>query len=337
MNQPPVSNAALKKVIAAIPSRKIMVIGDIMLDEYLWGEVRRISPEAPVPVLEVEASSDRLGGAANVVQNLASLGVEPTLISICGSDAKGRDLKRMLEEIGCRTDGLVFTGSRPTTVKTRIMAKQQQIVRVDREVRRDLSGPELKKIIQNFDRQISEVHGVIVSDYDKGVISKDFIAHIITTCRKLGVFMAIDPKERHFDLYQGVDVITPNLKETLNALGVQHRHFEMEEIIELGWRLADKLELKYLLLTLSERGMAVYERSERRVTHLPTVARKVFDVTGAGDTVIGVFTAAMAAGALPATAAFIANHAAGVTVGELGTASVDLATLLRVCLCSDRP
>jgi rfaE bifunctional protein kinase chain/domain len=335
--KPNVSRAELKKIITGMAGRTIMVIGDIMLDEYLWGEVRRISPEAPVPVLEVEASSDRLGGAANVVQNLASLGVSTRLVSICGSDSRGKEIKRMLTDIGCNTDGLLLSSTRPTTVKTRIMAKQQQIVRVDREISRDLSETELKKIIPAFEKSLAGVDAVIISDYNKGLICAGFIKHVLATCRSKGIFVAIDPKSRHFDLYQGIDVITPNLKETLDALGLPQGHYTHEEIIALGWRLVEQLSLRYLLLTLSEKGLAIYDGRQHNVVHLPTMARKVFDVTGAGDTVISVFTAAFVAGAAPAVAASIANHAAGCTVAELGTASVDAPTLMRACFDAEMP
>jgi rfaE bifunctional protein kinase chain/domain len=328
------SSSCIKKAIADIAGSKIMVIGDVMLDEYLWGEVLRISPEAPVPVLDLDCSSQRLGGAANVVKNLASLGVKPILISIRGDDEKGRQLSELLEKLGCNTDGLMISHNRPTTVKTRIMAKHQQIVRVDSEVRKDLDRDEVHLAISIFDSLISKVNAVIISDYSKGVVCKVFVEHIVATCQQKGIFISIDPKERHFELYKGVDVITPNLKESLGALGLPFRHYTNEEIFQFGWTLLHKLDLNYLLMTLSEKGMALYCKDNLKMTHLPTVAQKVFDVTGAGDTVISVFTAIYAAGASSEVAAFIANHAAGITVAELGTASVDPEMLLSACLNS---
>jgi len=309
-----------------------MVIGDCMVDEYMWGEVRRISPEAPVPVVDVEEVERKLGGAANVVQNLSKLNVKPVLISVCGNDGSGRLLREMIGNIDCQSDGLFESQERPTTIKTRIMARNQQVVRADREVTNGLSKNEYEALWELFLKNIDNVKGVIISDYGKGVISEPLISKIIETCISKNIFAAIDPKEKHFNLYKGVSIITPNLKEAHTMLGAsQPRNCSDEEVQNLGWKLVETLELPYLLITLSERGMGLFQRDGRIYSHLPTTARKVFDVTGAGDTVISVFAAAIVSGATPFEAAFLANHAAGLTVAQLGTAYVTQEELIAVC------
>lgn len=304
-----------------------------MIDEYMWGDVHRISPEAPVPVVDVQKITSRLGGAANVVKNLSVLGINPVLVSVIGEDNNGKKLESQLISLDCPTDNLVHSGSRPTTIKTRIMARQQQVVRADQESTIDLNEEESNAIKKKFLNALPEVSGVIISDYGKGVICPGFLKFIVDACCKSEIYVAVDPKERHFDLYNGVSVITPNLKEAYAVLGfpLVNRPTD-EEIDNIGWQIVDRLSLNYLLLTLSERGMALFESEKRKRTSLETVAKKVYDVTGAGDTVISLFSACIACGADPVEAAYISNHAAGITVAELGTASVDVETLIKSCV-----
>lgn len=328
-----ISSKRFREITGRFAQTKIMVIGDIMVDEYMWGEVNRISPEAPVPVVDIEEVSYRLGGAANVAQNLNKLGVTPVLVSVCGNDDNGKRLRSLLSRTSCTDQFIAASGTRPTTQKTRIMARTQQIVRADKESRVDLTAQELTMVLQHFLNALPEVKGVIISDYAKGVVCRGLLEKVIDACRKQNLFIAVDPKERHFDLYRQVTVITPNLREAHTVLGVPFNHKADDAQIEkIGWEIIEQLDIPLLLLTLSERGMALFEREQRTFYHLPTVAKKVFDVTGAGDTVISVFTAACTCGATPFEAAFIANHAAGITVAELGTASVDVETLLRECI-----
>jgi len=326
------SSKRLKQITGGFTNTKIMVVGDIMLDEYIWGSVDRISPEAPVPVLAVDEESTRLGGAANVVQNLSKAGVTPVLVSVCGNDIYGARLHKQLEENRCSTNYILKSKARHTTVKTRIMARQQQIVRVDREACRDLDANETRKMVANFTRALSGVDGVIISDYAKGVVCPALLKEVISLCNKQKKYVAVDPKERHFNLYKGVTVITPNLREAHAILGIPYnRRIADTEIEGLGWRIVEKLDLSYLLLTLSERGMAIFEKKDKRFNRLPTVAKHVYDVTGAGDTVISIFSAAIICSATPLEAAFLSNHAAGITVTEIGTASVDVDTLIKAC------
>lgn len=321
----------IRQIIKKFNDTSIIVLGDIMLDEYLWGDVRRISPEAPVPVVHVESVSRRLGGAANVVQNLQKLGIKPLLVSVCGKDENGKNLVMLLEDLQCCSQGIFASSNRPTTIKTRIIARNQQVVRADRELVADLNEQEREFVWNRFEEFFERSQGVIISDYGKGVVSQPLVNHILEKSISNEKFVAIDPKDRHFDLYKKVTVITPNLKEAHVMAGLPYSNCSDEQIEQLGWKLMDNLDLPYLLITLSERGMALFERQDRLFTHLPTVARKVFDVTGAGDTVISVFSAAFTCGATPLEAAFLANHAAGLTVAELGTASVDPQAILADC------
>jgi D-beta-D-heptose 7-phosphate kinase/D-beta-D-heptose 1-phosphate adenosyltransferase len=317
-----ISYNRIKNIVSNFQKSSIMVIGDSMLDEYIWGDVSRISPEAPVPVVKVESRSFRLGGAANVAQNLKSLGINTYLISLCGQDSHGKTLKEMLENLGCTSEGLLTSSCRPTTIKTRIIARHQQVVRVDEESVVDLTEKEIKSLLEKFYFFLPKIKGIIISDYSKGVISKKFISRIIKECKKRKIFIAIDPKERHFSLYKGVNIITPNLKEAHAVLGLSSICYADDKIEKLGWKIINKLNLPYLLITLSEKGMALFERDSHKFTHLPTRAKKVFDVTGAGDTVISVYTASIISNAKPIEAAFLSNVAAGITVGEIGTAFV---------------
>jgi D-glycero-beta-D-manno-heptose-7-phosphate kinase len=331
MRSSEISPKRLTGIVSGFSRSSIMVVGDSMLDEYIWGDVRRISPEAPVPVVNVESRSYRLGGAANVVSNLASLGVKTHLVSLCGNDDLGAVLKERLNRAGCPSDGFVSSRGRKTTVKTRIMARHQQIVRVDTETVMDLTKEETSLLWKRFSERLPKVTGVIISDYAKGVISSSLVKKILSACKQRRIFVAIDPKERHFDLYKGVSVMTPNLKEAHAALAVPYGPCSDGEVQKLGWAIVKKLDLPSLLITLSERGLALFERDLRRFTHLPTVAQNVFDVTGAGDTVISVYSAAITRNASPVEAAYLANHAAGLTVAQLGTACVTPEALLKAC------
>lgn len=326
-----ISKTRLKNIISGFSNAAIMVVGDSMLDEYIWGDVRRISPEAPVPVVNVESHSYRLGGAANVVNNLTSIGVKTFLVSLCGTDETGATLKQQLKNSGCPTTGFVSSQTRKTTIKTRIMARHQQIVRVDSETVMELSKEETALLWERFSECLPNVSGVIISDYAKGVISPAFTKKMLAECKRKNIFVAIDPKERHFNLYKGVTIITPNLKEAHAVMSLPYTQCSEDDIKILGWNIIKKLDLPSLLITLSEQGMALFERDKKAFVHLPTVAQNVFDVTGAGDTVISVYTAAISSGAKPIEAAFIANHAAGLTVAQLGTACVTQKALLKAC------
>lgn len=318
-----ISQSRLAEILNNISDSKILVIGDIMIDEYIWGSVHRISPEAPVPVVNVQKESKRLGGAANVIKNLATIGAHPYIASVCGNDTKGKELQEELKQSGCNTDTLLLSEKRITTVKTRIMAHHQQVVRVDKEVTTAITCEEEQKLLSSILTVIDTMDGVIVSDYGKGVITPSLLHKVIELCSERSIFVSVDPKEEHFNYYTSVDVITPNLKEGYGSLGKTLTEMPpMESIVQTGWEIVDRFKLGHLLLTLSEKGMALFDRENRVYTHFETVAQDVFDVTGAGDTVISLFAASIAGGASTIEATYISNHAAGISVAEVGTASV---------------
>ncbi len=304
-----------QKIIKKFKNRKILVIGDIILDHYIWGKVNRISPEAPVPVVEVTRENFLLGGAANVANNIVSLGAHAAVIGMNGEDMAGEALKGILLQKGVDCSGL-FTENRPTTVKTRVIAHNQQVVRFDREDSKYADGRILRGILSHINGIITDFDAVIISDYKKGMITADLIKGILKKTKPKHIFVAVDPKVGHFDFYKGVSLITPNLMEAELGSGVEIR--DDLSLNKAGQKLLRKLSLQAALITRGEQGMSLFEK--QRVTHIPTVARKVYDVTGAGDTVISAFTLASASGAGMADAAIIANHAAGIVVGEVGTA-----------------
>ncbi len=308
-------------ILEKFGKRRILVIGDLILDHYIWGNVRRISPEAPVPVVEVTRESFMLGGAANVAHNIVAMGGKASVVGIGGRDMAGKTLVDMLTEKGVDCNG-IFIENRPTTVKTRVIAHNQQVVRFDREDSQYVGGTILKGITE-YIKSVSISHdAVIVSDYKKGMVSRDLIKGILGKSKlgksgtREGLFVAVDPKIGHFDLYKGVSLITPNIMEASSGSRTEIR--DENTLLLAGRTLMRKLGCAAVLITRGEQGMSLFEK--RGVTHIPTVARKVYDVTGAGDTVISAFTLAHACGASMEEAAIIANHAAGVVVGEVGTA-----------------
>jgi D-glycero-beta-D-manno-heptose-7-phosphate kinase len=304
-----------KKIIKRFKDRNILVIGDIILDHYIWGKVSRISPEAPVPVVEVNRESFLLGGAANVAHNIVSLGGKASVIGINGRDIAGEALMKILMQRGVNCDG-IFTENRPTTVKTRVIAHNQQVVRFDREDRKYVDGKILKGIISFINSVLSGYDGVVVSDYQKGMVSPELIKGILKKANREKIFVAVDPKVGHFDYYKGVSMVTPNIMEASNGAGIEIR--DDKTLLQAGKILMKKLSCKAVLITRGEEGMSLFEK--QKITHIPTVARKVYDVTGAGDTVISAFSLAYSSGADMKEAAVIANHAAGIVVGEVGTA-----------------
>ena len=310
--------AALRARVARFAGRRVAVLGDLMLDRYLWGRVERISPEAPVPVVEVERESETLGGAGNVAVNLAVLGAKPLLFGVVGDDAVGAGLRAAFDTRGVDARGVVTDPTRPSTVKTRLIAHSQQVVRFDREARGDLAGAPLATLNALLARELSSCEALVVSDYGKGVVSPATLQAAIPIALAKGLAVSVDPKESHIDHYRGVSILTPNQHE---AGWVQGRRIVDEaSLMEVGWGLQKRLDADAVLITRGAQGMSLFEKSGR-ATHLPTVAREVFDVTGAGDTVVSVVAVALAAGADFPTACYLANHAAGVVIREVGTAA----------------
>ncbi len=300
-----------------------MIIGDLMLDHYMIGGVDRISPEAPVPVVRVEKESSLLGGAGNVARNITSLGGEALLVSTVGSDGDGDILDTLCNEAQIDTR-LLRSTARPTTKKTRIIASNQQVVRVDQELVAPLQPVEFEELFKYLQTVINDYPVVILSDYGKGFISEEFMARfmaLLDDCADRPLVL-VDPKTVNYDLYQGVDLLTPNTKEAGEGAGLPVK--EQDSVIRAGRSLFDRLNCKNLLITMGGDGMALFE-GEESIRHIPTFARKVFDVTGAGDTVIATIALALSAGTELLTACTLANYAAGVVVAQVGaaTASVD--------------
>jgi D-beta-D-heptose 7-phosphate kinase/D-beta-D-heptose 1-phosphate adenosyltransferase len=312
------------EIMLAMRGRRVVILGDLMLDRYVWGDVSRISAEAPVPVVEATRQSWRLGGAANVAANVASLEGAAILVGVVGRDADGELLCEGMVERGLDVAGVVTLAGRPTTVKTRILARSQQVVRLDMEARGPLDGDEAAAVEDKLRSLVAGAHALVVSDYGKGVVVPRILEVAIGLAQASDVPVAVDPKESHFDLYRGVTTITPNLLEAANAVG--HRLDSDEAVYLAGHELRSRLDARSVLITRGERGMTLFE--EEGATHLAAVAEEVFDVTGAGDTVVGVVALAVAAGASLVEAAELSNHAASLVIREVGTAVVTPEELL---------
>jgi rfaE bifunctional protein kinase chain/domain len=311
--------------LANLRGARILIVGDVMLDHYLFGEVERISPEAPVPVVRVERERHLLGGAGNVAKNVASLGGHPILLGVAGDDDAGRAVGALLEKEGIEA-GLIADKSRATTIKTRIIARNQQVVRVDREVKDPLDRERRDMLVQVIGRYIDSVGAVIVSDYGKGVIT----APVMDAIREQAAavpnppLVIVDPKTYQYDLYQGAWLLTPNLKEAAECSGL--RVSGKAEIVKAGHVIFKKLKPRHLLITLGAEGIALFE-SPGKITRIPTVAKNVFDVTGAGDTVIATLALGLAGGLTLLEACIAANVAAGIVVGRVGAACVTMEEL----------
>ena len=308
----------LQALVDRFAGRRLLVLGDLMLDHYLWGRCERISPEAPVPVVEVQKETSSLGGAGNVAANLTALGGEPVLVGLVGEDDRARQLFEAFADRGVDTRAIVRDPARPTTMKTRIIAHSQQVVRADWESRADVDGPALKTLLGTLERELPKCHGLIVSDHGKGVITRAVLEKAIGIAKAKKLKVAVDPKESHIDSYKGVSILTPNQNEAGYVMG--QRITDETSLMAVGWGLQKRLEVDCALITRGADGMSLFEKSGR-YTHLPTVAREVFDVTGAGDTVVSVVALALAAGADYPEACYLANHAAGVVIREVGTAT----------------
>lgn len=323
-NQLP-SPKALRQYIQRFPQASVLVVGDLILDHYVMGRVSRISPEAPVPVVHVESESLRLGGAANVFNNILALGGKADLCGVIGADESGRLLMKELGNTRSGRGGVVIDHDRPTTRKSRVIAHNQQIVRYDVEGRTELKAPMQRKILRYVESRLRELSCVVVSDYAKGVVTATLMSEItrLAALRKLPVI--VDPKVEHFGFYKGVTVITPNHFEATQAAGVHGD--DDQSINEAGAMIRQRLGCQSVLITRGEKGMSLYE-ADGAAWHLPTQARQVYDVTGAGDTVIGTLALALSTGASIKTGAILANYAAGIVVGMVGTATVTPKQLL---------
>lgn len=319
----------LAEIFNNFENKNIGIIGDLMLDRYLWGNVSRISPEAPVPIVEIDEESNRLGGAANVANNIKSLGGNAKIYGVIGDDDDGKILFNVLKNSGFEVEGVISDKTRPTTVKTRVIAHKQHVVRVDRENRREISHEVETKILSILRTHISDLDAVIIEDYNKGVVTKNLIKGIIELCNKNGVIVNVDPKYNNFFEYKNVTVFKPNRKETEDALGMKLTNEESYR--QAADRIMELLRANSIIITRGEEGMSIRMNGGEFFT-IPTTARKVADVSGAGDTVISTLTIAMAAGATVQEAAILANTAGGIVCGEVGIVPINKKELYQVLL-----
>ena len=308
------SAARAGEILSAAKKTRVLVVGDVMLDQFIWGGVSRISPEAPVPVLDFQRESFMPGGAANVSRNLADLNVPTEIFGAIGRDDAGGQLQLLLNRQGIRCAGLVKSAGRHTSVKTRVVAHQQQVVRIDRETRENLDAGLTRRLLNALTPRLARADAVIIGDYGKGVVTQPLLDEIKTLCRERGLWLSLDPKPVHHLDLSHLSLITPNRKEA----------FELAELPD-ETRQANPLADKNLLRVVEK----LLDQPGQKPFHIPTIAQEVFDVSGAGDTVIATFTLAIAAGASPLEAAFLANHAAGIVVGKVGTATTTPDELIR--------
>lgn len=308
--------------------KKILIVGDMMLDCYLWGDVKRISPEAPVPVVEIENEFYRFGGAANCALNIIKLGGFPIPVGVIGNDNFGTIFTSLINEVSIDSRGIITDKKRPTTAKTRIIAHNQHVVRIDKESKANISTEIQKKLFQFISDVIKEIDGIILQDYNKGVLTSWLIKNIILLARKNKKLITVDPKFSNFFSYKNVTVFKPNRKEAEDVLGMKIKN--SNDVSIAGKKLIEKLKADFVLLTLGEEGIAVFNnKSEKR---MPTKARKVADVSGAGDTVISTLTIALAAGADIYEASYLANYAGGLVCEEVGIVPIEINNLFDTVL-----
>jgi len=313
--------------------RRVLVLGDVMLDEFVWGRVSRISPEAPVPVVQVTGQSFHLGGAGNVAASVRSLGGRAVLAGVVGEDAAGERVEESLATAGVSSCLVTLGKERPTTVKTRIVAHGQQVVRTDREDAADVPADAETALVESVRRELPTCGALVISDYQKGVVTPTLLKRVLPLAKRRGVPVLVDPKVRHLRLYRGVTVVTPNQLEAEQATGLRLRG--LAEVAAAGRRILEHLGCRAVLVTRGEHGMSLLEKG-RPPLHVPTAAREVFDVTGAGDSVIATMALALAAGASLPEAAVLANCAAGVVVGKVGTAQASPAEVLAAACVAAR-
>jgi len=315
-------------LLAGFSTRRILVVGDLMLDEFVWGKVSRISPEAPVPVVNVTGESYYAGGAANVARNLREFTGHVAIMGLAGNDAEGDRLLGLLASAGIDTAGVQRDPALRTTTKTRIVARNQQVVRVDREQKPALTAAQTERAIEQLDSTVAGVDAIVVADYGKGFVTQPLADHLCRSAREHGKILTVDPHPHTSLNWAGVTAVKPNRLEAFIAAGVPPSEpvtpvLADEALLAVGRRLRQRWQAQNLLITLGENGMLLFA-GDGPPSHTPTRAKEVFDVSGAGDTAIAMLTLGLAAGATPAEAAELANRASGIAVGKLGTATVSL-------------
>ncbi|HMS39961.1 MAG TPA: D-glycero-beta-D-manno-heptose-7-phosphate kinase [Pyrinomonadaceae bacterium] len=313
----------LSKLIEKFKDVKVLVVGDVMLDRYFWGKVSRISPEAPVPIVNVEKTTSVLGGAANVAANIAGLGAKPFLFSICGIDIESEKFRDLLEKKQISFELIQFENRR-TTTKTRIIAHHQHVARIDEETRQFISENETDAVLQKLLPLLEDFQVIVISDYAKGFLTENLLLRLITMCASSNKIILVDPKGKNFSKYKGASILTPNLKEAAEASGFDE--IEKDLISKAGNKILHETELEAILITQGEKGMTLLQKNGEK-HYLEAMTRNVFDVTGAGDTVIATFTVAVAAGVSFVESAKLANIAAGLVVREVGTTAIEIEKL----------
>ncbi len=315
----------LKKLTSEFKNKKIVVIGDLMLDHYVWGEVNRISPEAPVPIVKVEREEYRLGGASNVAFNIKTLGATPIVLGVTGNDSNGKKLKELFESKNIGSENIILSETKTTIVKSRIIAHNQQVVRIDFEENSSITQDVESLILKKLGKIINDIDAVILEDYNKGFLTESLITEIINLCNLNNIIVTVDPKFDNFFTYKNVDVFKPNLNELKKNLNVDF--IDEHDFEEKAKSLRKLLNCKYLMITRGEKGLSVF--SENAVFAIPTYAQKVFDVSGAGDTVISTLTLCLSCGEDISTASVIANHAAGSVCGKIGVEPVYIEDIIK--------
>ncbi len=328
----PLQASRVREILDAAKRARVVVLGDVMLDHFLWGKVNRISPEAPVPVVEFQQESYIPGGAGNVARNVADLKASTELFGVVGDDEPARQLKEILNRAGVGCAGLLTSAGRVTSIKLRIIAHRQQVVRVDRESRDYVDNEMTGRLMAALEETLQNGDALILGDYAKGVVTQRLLDKVRFLCRRRGVWLSVDPKPSHHLNLSRVSLLTPNRKEAFELAGIPDSFsgappLKDESLMRVAEKLLTELQPALLLITLGDHGKLLCQSGQRPV-HIATVAREVFDVSGAGDTVIATFTLAIVAGASPYEAAIISNHAAGIVVAKLGTATVNPQELL---------
>ncbi len=317
----------LRKTVLSFKGRKILVFGDLMLDEHIWAKVSRISPEAPVPIADVQNISHVPGGSGNVAANIKTLGGEPILVGIIGKDSSGAKLKKALKAYKINTNSIIESTTRPTILKSRIIASQQQMVRVDRELKTDPEKEILEKVNKLLAKVIPSVDGVIISDYGKGLVTKELCQTIIRVAKARKIPVSVDPKGIDYTKYQGATILTPNLLEAETA--AKEKAVSPKALLEIAEKVIEQAKSQFLLITQGKDGMSLFDRKSL-IFQIPALAKEVYDITGAGDTVISTLTLGLAAGLPINLAVNLANSAASIKVGKVGTAPVYADELLHI-------
>lgn len=318
----------ITELFQSFNNKKILIIGDVMVDAYLFGRVDRISPEAPVPVVSVTGRNSRMGGAANVALNISALGAEPFLCSVIGNDERGDEFKSLLSKRGMSDMGIVRSKNRPTTTKFRVLGNKVQMLRVDEEVIHYITRNEERELLQRITEIVESksIDAIIFEDYDKGSITPTLIKSVVKLARKNETIITVDPKKRNFEYYANLTLLKPNFKELKDGLGRDIENGDIHSIRDAAMEVLQKNNLKTIIVTLSEHGVLICKKNFQ--THIPAVIRNIADVSGAGDTVISVLTLAMAANCSEVDAAKLANLAGGIVCEEIGVVPIDKIKLL---------